>query len=454
MGASPFMVLSEKKYINDQNARTLWGATLSHVFKYKISGNEFKYIDAFPLSKYSIHWNIYGMRDESGGRIITHEPRGLRSQEPRSSQCAGGNPAVLVFKDGRDTDSKIECIKKLEVQESAIKKLCKVPTEFMMNRLETAAFSTVLPTGQVAVKIKFDSPDKSNARLYTAIADNNLDGFMTCAYVDDSTSSNAVPSELIAEGVSAMYWPTENGIVKMTYNAHSNELSRLWRQDYKFRGRTGTTPTLVGNEKDRFVVVIDAKCAVSNPLTGKIVCDKDDQSPTKLVAIRRDQENVGEVITFELPDYIKTVENSPSASGYTVVIANYSGYGQESPSGRIADASEKGVVAVSWLPAKQNWELAWENPNVQMNGITTISTGSNMVYSSGVEEGSRTVYMYGVRFKGIKGKPGGEVIFRKPLGPDALFLDQGNNTLINDDGSLIYSSTRGVVRIFERHQTE
>ncbi|PSB04411.1 hypothetical protein C7B76_32115, partial [filamentous cyanobacterium CCP2] len=129
-------------------------------------------------------------------------------------------------------------------------------------------------------------------------------------------------------------------------------------------------------------------------------------------------------------------------------------YGKERPSGRIADASEKGVVAVTWLPAKQNWELAWENPNVQMNGITTISTGSNMVYSSGVEEGSRTVYMYGVRFKGIKGKPGGEVIFRKPLGPDALFLDQGNNTLINDDGSLIYSSTRGVVRIFERHQTE
>jgi hypothetical protein len=83
------------------------------------------------------------------------------------------------------------------------------------------------------------------------------------------------------------------------------------------------------------------------------------------------------------------------------VVANYSGY-EPVP-------GNTGVAAVRWDPIAQQFELAWANEDIQMNGVTSISEGSNLVYSSGVDVDG-DVHLYGVRLRTDLFGPGGEVV--------------------------------------------
>lgn len=441
LGTSPWLLLSEKKYPAHPNARTLWGSSLKGVFKYWVEGERFQLVDTFKLNgPLSLSWNIRGLHDAAGGRFVVPQPLGLRRGEDPKSPCAGTKDALLVFRDGRTPDSPIRCEKKLEFDEVKLRGLCGAPAGWKMAYSSTAV--EVLQTGDLLTQVVF----RPRARLrgtkksYLAIVDNQLSQFKACSVLGDGRPSNASPHELIAPGQVAIYTPLDNSIVKTLYNSRTNRLSRLWEAPVNFRRRTGTTPTLVGKGKDKFVVAVDAQCAVTNHLTGNIACDEDKARPSRLVVVRRNGSKPT-VESVNLPAFIKTVENSPSATGNTLVVADYGGYKPTLASG--------GVVALQWQPSQQQWKTLWANPAVQMNGITTISEASGLVYSSGMEK-DQYVYAYGLQLFPAAGRNGGELVFRKKVGPANLTWDAGNQTVINDDKSLMFATWTGVVRLYEK----
>lgn len=475
-GVSPFLVISEAKYTDAPNARTVWGAGTKYLYKYSIDGKNFKFASSFKLTSFpSISWNLQGNKGSRGGQIIVPEPRGLRSSVHKNSVCFGKEPALLVMQDGTKINSPIRCVRKFEFKDSLLKDACSIPKKWKLSRFgKTASFFTTLQSGDVAVKISYSSPNFFNkkSKQYVAILDKDLTKLKSCAFIDNGSSTNAVPTEAEGDSKTAMYWALETGIVKLTYDNSKNTIVRNWKQPVNFRERTGTTPTLVGYGKDKFLVSVDSRCVVTNVITGNIKCHEDG-IPSRLAIIRRDQKKPGAVTYFKLPDFIKTVENSPSAEGYTIVVANYGGYKIE--------PNAKGVTAVTWNTDDESWYTEWSNPTIQMNGITTISSGSNLVYSSGVEvdknvvskksrrrsrirdfreslkrnNSNTSVYMYGLKLHTDLNGDGGEVSFRKKIGTpkcrmlDCSLLDQGNNTVINDDGSLIYSTGEELIRIFQ-----
>ena len=446
-GTSPWHALSGKGYVDDPNARTLWGSSLEYLYKYVISGEEFVYADFYRTNylPLSITWNFFILE---GDRVIMPNPGGLLTT---LGPCRSDVTSILEFRDGETTDSPIECVKKFELTTERITAACGpvVPAAFA-----TSANLVPLFSGDIAVQIVDDSTDPQSS--YLAIVDNDLTEIRTCAQVDDSTTTNVYPVEPLTETKSAMYIATEGGVVKMTYDGATNELTRIWKQDYAFRaGRTGTTPTLVGFGGDRFVIALDARCAVDDVINGNIACDPD-TSPSRLVAFRRDDEP-GPIDTIDLPEFLDTVENSPSARDTTVVVCDYSGYTPDGPKDGEADFA-KGIVAVSWNIATQAWQTDWSNDTLQCSGVPTISEGSNRVYFSGAEEADGITYQYAIRLADDVDGPAGEVTLRQPIGPafesenganDGLF-DAGNNTVINDDGSLIWPAGNSLVRVFDR----
>lgn len=112
-GASPWHVLSSKRYSDDPNARTVWGSSLEYVYKYVVSGSELLFADSFRTNFLPtwIGWNIFGM---AGDRFIVPDPNGY---QVRPGVCNGNVPALLEFRDGDTSNSRIECVKKFEFTE-------------------------------------------------------------------------------------------------------------------------------------------------------------------------------------------------------------------------------------------------------------------------------------------------------------------------------------------------
>lgn len=157
-----------------------------------------------------------------------------------------------------------------------------------------------------------------------------------------------------------------------------------------------------------------------------------------MIAVHRDDDD-DRVHTVRLPESIRTVENSPSARGYQLVVAAYAGYR--------ADSSVKAVASVAWNPGRDELELVWFNGDVQMNGVTSISEGSGLVYSSGVaEDGS--VHLSGIRmWDDGAGRAGERVVGVEVAPPDRAKygFDQGNSTVIADDRTLLWATSEGFV---------
>jgi hypothetical protein len=434
-GTSPFHVLSSHKYPSRPTTRTIWGASLTHVYKYVIDGETFTFGGMLPLTRFvSIGWNLFALKGSNGDRIIVPQPRGLRHASHRDSPCYGTSPSLIVLEDGADPTSPIRCTQKLELAEDVIRPMCAVPSGWRYGY--SGVFNNVAYSGEIAtivVFVKIGSLGRTK-RSYLVLADNALERLKVCTLIGEGASTNQFPVEQTGPQSSAFYIATEGALTRLDFDAGSGKLAVTWRQPTNFRGRTGTTPTLVGFEADKFVVMIDGLCAVSNVFSGKISCSDAKTGPSKFIAIRRNRA-APETFTVDLPDYIRTIENSPSALGMQVALASYGGYR--------AAPEVKGVASVVWDTRTQQWRLSWANADIQMNGVTSISGGANLVYSSGVET-DKQIYMYGVTFSGANA---GQVKLRVPIGPADQFLDQGNNTVINDDGSLIYGTAHGIVRL-------
>ena len=182
----------------------------------------------------------------------------------------------------------------------------------------------------------------------------------------------------------------------------------------------------------------------------------------------------------------------PAVRNDVAVIANYLGYlpnglvlppGGEAPRLRVGDWGQSpdakpefatGVVALRYNPTTDRFDVLWENSQLQVSGVPTISESSNMVYGSGAEEPTRKTYFYGLRLLDDAKGRGGEVVIRQEFGvapfskarrnlrgqvgslpteyrfEEGEFFDAGNNLIILEDGSASVNGGRALTRVRNR----
>ena len=138
----------------------------------------------------------------------------------------------------------------------------------------------------------------------------------------------------------------------------------------------------------------------------------------------------------------QSIENSPTAYGYDIAIAQFNGFlGYDC-------ANFKGVSKFRWDTSTDEFNLEWTNDSINMNGVLTYSSGSNLLYGTG-KETDCNYYYYGLNWDS------GNLEWRSLLGaeesfPDDPLYDQGVNHIIDEDGSIYYSGSRSLVKL-ERH---
>jgi hypothetical protein len=433
--ASPFLVLGGARYADHPTARAIWGASLTDLYKYVLVDGEARYVDHQPLrtDPLSIHWNLLTLAD---GRVIVTSPLGAAlADEP----CRTDGAALVAFNDGSEVGSPISCVTALPAGPDDVAD-CKGSDGQPIGPV-TPGYSVtginVTFSGEILTYLRLPTGPGGGLEHYLAAAEPDLSGWADCTLVSTSLATNNIAVEPLEDGGSAIYIATADSFVKLVWDAETRQLERRWERPVPLRTRTGTTPTLVGDGETGIMFVIDAPCAVVDPFRGTIHCDEDD-SPAKVVAVHRNDED-DSVLTVELPEAIRTVENSPSARGNRIVVAAYGGY--------TVDPAVRGVAGVDWDPEADQLEVAWFNGDVQMNGVTSISEPSALVYSSGAaRDGS--IHLSGIRaWDTDEGEAGEHVVDIPIVGPDEVdrAFDQGNSTVIADDRTLLWATSEGLV---------
>lgn len=432
---SPFLVLSGRRYSDEPDGRAVWGASLTDLYKYALVDGQARYAHSQRLRSdpFSIHWNLLALAD---GRIVVPSPRGSDTVE---ESCRTDGPALLVFEDGDQIDSPFRCVQRLPaLPEDAAR--CRGRDGAPVGPVSvgySVTAANVTFTGELVTYFRLPTGPNGAQEHFVAAAKPDLSGWADCVFVSSTPVTNNFAIEPLADGGSALYVAASGSIVKVVWDPETGRLSRGWEREIPVRSRTGTTPTLVGYGDDALVAIVDAPCAVTNPFTGVIACDQDER-PAQVIAVHRGDED-DRVHTVRLPESIRTVENSPSARGYQLVVAAYGGYDP--------DPSVKGVASVAWSPDREELELVWFNGDVQMNGVTSISEGSGLVYSSGVEQDG-SVHLSGIRMWDAADGRAGQRVVDVEVAPadrvDAAF-DQGNSTVIADDRTLVWATSEGFV---------
>ncbi|MEM8909427.1 MAG: T9SS type A sorting domain-containing protein, partial [Bacteroidota bacterium] len=105
----------------------------------------------------------------------------------------------------------------------------------------------------------------------------------------------------------------------------------------------------------------------------------------------------------------------------------------------------KGVQKIHWDSLNNQWEVAWVNSTVNMNGVLTYSQDADLLYGSG-KELDCNYYYYGLDWNT------GETLMKIPLGPEGTFVndpyyDAGNNNIIDDTGNIYFPGGSSVIKV-------
>ncbi|MEO1336189.1 MAG: hypothetical protein AAFV29_11125, partial [Myxococcota bacterium] len=460
---------------------------LRYAYKFVTDGARFEFADAFTLNDRvsSIPWNMVALAD---GRVVFPDIDGFDAVAA-DDPCRTEGPSLVALRD-RDDDpmSPMACVGALSIDSATVRTMCGVdPSAQFVPGSGSALVATY--SGALVTVVELEAAG-IRASYAVAVA-HDLSRPLACGFIADTPSTNASAVEPVGEERSAIYYATEDSIVKMYFDSARAAFTRAWQRTLPIRRRTGTTPTLLNADNgDRLVIIVDGACSVSNVLNGLIVCD-DAAEPSQLLAVRRedDVEPDRAVIQFDLPATIRTVENSPAVRGHLVAIANYSGYlpnglivppGGQKPEGGPGtygvspDAVEEfatGIVVVRYRPEQGDFVLAWRDDVRQVSGVPLISAGANMVYGTGAEMASQQTYLYGFLLEADSRGPAGTLVVRRALGAapfrqsrrdlrgnnvipfgdyslnEGELYDAGNNTVLDADRSIIMTGGRALVRI-------
>ncbi|MEM6931699.1 MAG: hypothetical protein AAF602_32510, partial [Myxococcota bacterium] len=383
IGTSPWHVVPRPDYPG--GGYTVWGTGLTHTYKLEVSNEAFAFVDAFEVNAIpsSIPWNLLALAD---GRVMVPDQNGYRGEV---EACTATDPSFLFLSDDPDLrTSGIDCDGVFELTAADLRAACDASGVYQRFFSGTSLVPTF--TGPFVTTATFSQNDVN--QNYLVAFDPDGDGVLACTPLD-SDSTNEIAAEPVDATTTALYIATETAVVKATFDDAADQLTTVWTRDVPLRARTGTTPTLVDtSDGERFVVLVDGRCAVSNVLNGLIVCDED-TSPSRLVAVRRDDALGGRdaVLTTDLPAWLTAAENSPAARGDRVVVANYSGYlpnGLQIPPGAPRPEGGPGTYQVSpdaeavfstgftvlvWRDG--GFTVDWSEPDRQASGVPLVSEG-------------------------------------------------------------------------------
>ena len=287
--------------------------------------------------------------------------------------------------------------------------------------------------------------------------------------IGDGAPTNGAPLLPEASDGTRIYFALPEAIVELVYspNASANRLRKTGEARIDFRAnRTGTTPSILfGSDGSKWIIAVDARCAIENPFSGTIECDQglppEQLSPSRLVAFKLPFEGArnGRILSrsVELPDIINTVENSPAVANNTIVVTNYPGFVPTTAFGaEIRFQQELGVAAVNYEPNGRGtgqFARGWTRDDIQISGVPSISTGSGLVYGSGTVLDALSL-RYDTFYYGLDLASGITVFstflsngFQSAPGAGDQIFDPGNANAINKDGSIFVSAGSNVVRI-------
>lgn len=299
-------------------------------------------------------------------------------------------------------------------------------------------------------EIVFYSDINSQTNTFSAgIIDQNLNmlNFENFAVLPNETVSL---NSIAVDENNSFYIVTSHRLIKFDWDGDTVTMGWQALYDFvndgptgNFANGSGTTPTLMGwgNGNDKIVVVADGH-ANSN-----LVAFWRELPPdwTGLPGMDiRFADSIQIPFAQSTGNLFKPIENSPTAYGYDIAIAQYNGFFA------YPCVNAKGVQKFRWDTLSNQFNLQWATDSINMNGVLSYSAGSNLLYGSG-KENDCNYYYYGLNWDNgnleLKILLGAEGNF-----PDDPFFDQGNNNIIAEDGSIYFSGSRSLVKL-ERIQT-
>lgn len=413
-GPSPWTLLSES-YVD--GTRVIWGGTTTHVFKAVANKEAFELIDSYRIDRdrSSFHWNLVVLRNN---KVIVADR---------------GSNKYYKFGDADPNDwrSKIILEDTFEIPES-------------------------IPGNAGHFSVSYDGwiifvTDAG----YIGAVSSDFTQYRSLQLPQDGSETNFHNTYALDE-TGGIFIATTGRMLRVDWR--NTEFSLAWNIPYDFRGPgcervsrrrrrpareflavargeectgSGTTPTLIGSDNDdKLVLVADGHSPSNN-----LVAFWRDAIPTDWEGISGYDRRVAGIaaIPYSTPEGDGfTAENSPTAWGYDIAIAQYNGF-------RPGCNPVRGVQKFHWNPLTRSLELVWATDQINFNNVLTYSKGSNLVYGSGRRD--CVYYFWGLNWDT------GTVELEIPLGDSRDYLDQGNQVTINDDRTAFFGSATGIVRI-------
>ena len=419
-GTSPWIYLSDK-YPNGE--RVILYSNSTHVFKFIDNGTDLVAIDSLRLDFNTLSSNGYNHLLTKNKIWFSYEP----TYDPENNQYS----QLFKFSDA-DTTNPYSPIVVLDTLNFG---------DYGINRVNMYNLNY---NGEI---IWYSEEDVVNNIAYAGVIDqdfNMLDTLVFSRLPDERINHNSIS----VDENNTFYIVTSHRLIAFEWDG--SDLTIGWEARYDFikDGPTGnfaygsgTTPTLMGwgAGNDKLVVVADG------------------HANNNLVAFWRELPTgwtgrAGMPIRFadsvaipnarSFNNLFQSIENSPTAYGYDIAIAQFNGFlGYDC-------ANFKGVSKFRWDTSTDEFNLEWTNDSINMNGVLTYSSGSNLLYGTG-KETDCNYYYYGLNWDS------GNLEWRSLLGaeesfPDDPLYDQGVNHIIDEDGSIYYSGSRSLVKL-ERH---
>jgi hypothetical protein len=409
-GTSPWSQISEQY---PDGERVMWGATATHVFKASLSSNEFELIDSkrIDYNFLSLHWNLLLL---ANNKVIVPDPARRK---------------IYRFADGDRTDPRSPIV---------LEATFEIPDR--------------IPGKSAHINVTYDGwiVFTTDAGYIATVKSD----FSDYRYLHLPQSEGAVnyhnAFSLDEEG--GIYLVTTDRMIRVNWDGDS--LSLGWSVPYNFRGAgcegqqrnvvreviavargedctgSGTTPTLMGfGDMDKLVLVADGH------RSNNMIAVWRDEIPTDWAGLPGHDRRIAAVtpLPYSTPEGEGfTAENSPTAWGYDIAIAQYNGF--QPPCNPL-----NGVQKLRWNPADRTLQVVWATDAVNFNNVLTYSNGSNLVYGSGRR--NCVYYFWGLDWQT------GKIQLEVPLGDSSNFLDQGNQVSISDDRRMVFGSSRGIVRL-------
>lgn len=395
------------------------------VAKYLIDGDSFRAVDFLPLDRNALDFD-WGILLVTNGDSVVSEKR---------------NNTITLVGDVRrgDPSSPLEIKRRIAV--------------------DRALYGSLLAHHSLA----FDGTLVALTEANKLIAIDLKRGAITASIDLPSASGASFQNSFPIDENGRIYVAAQNLTVAVDWNGRTFALA--WQAPYDMRGPgcenvppdrpreqeiravangdtctgTGTTPTLIGGQSDGIMVIVDGHSPKNNLVAfwrGAIPANWTPLPDPNQPGVLLDRRVAGVfALPYSTPDGEGfTAQNSPAAFGNAIVVAQWAGF---QPDG----SPPRGVQRLDWRPQSRRFELVWANPSILFNGVPTISCGPGACQTFGMGR-------YGNRYDYTSlDFDTGQETGRVSLGNSDDVLDQGNNHALADDGSLVYSGSRRMIRL-------